>query len=141
MSIIYTEEFMINFLDNLLVSLYKAVLNKEDKILSKNIPMVLKYLGRYCYPNSYTTLVMSAIKNELASFYTYTQAGSIKAFGYLFTGSAEFANQSSHFDRLENMMGEFVFSIKSVVQDSLDLEISEILVQTIIEILDCLLSK
>jgi hypothetical protein len=56
-------------------------------------------------------------------------------------GSAEFANQSSHFDRLENMMGEFVFSIKSVVQDSLDLEISEILVQTIIEILDCLLSK
>jgi len=84
---------------------------------------------------------MSAIKNELASFYTYTQAGAIKAFGYLFAGSAEFATKSSNFDRLENMMGEFVFAIKTVVQDSLDLEISEILVQTIIEILDCLLSK
>jgi len=47
-SIIYTEEFMINFLDNLLVSLYKAVLTKEDKVLNKKIPMIIRYLGRYC---------------------------------------------------------------------------------------------
>jgi len=32
---------------------------------------------------------MSAIKNELASFYSYTSPGSIRGFGYIFAGSIE----------------------------------------------------
>jgi hypothetical protein len=83
-SIIYAEEFMTQFMDNLLVSLYKVVLEKDNKIVMKNVPIILKMLGRYCLPKHYSTLVVSALKNELASFYSYTQAGSIKAIGYLF---------------------------------------------------------
>lgn len=63
---------MTQFLDNLLVALYKVVLEKENKIIMKNVPYILKLLGRYCMPIHYRTLVMSAIKNELASFYSYT---------------------------------------------------------------------
>jgi len=37
-SIIYTEEFMVQFLDNLLVALYKTVLEREDKTIKKNVP-------------------------------------------------------------------------------------------------------
>lgn len=83
-SIIYSEDYMVQFMDNLLVSLYKVILEKENKIIMKNIPIVLTLLGRYCMPSHYRSLVMDAIKNELASFYSYTQAGSIKALGYLF---------------------------------------------------------
>ena len=132
---------MVQYLDNLLVSLYKVVLNKEDKNLQKNIPVVLTYLGRYCNPNTYCNLIMSAIKNELASFYTYTQAGALKSFGYLFTGSCEFAKKSQDYDRLQNLLSEFIFAVKSVVIESLDLELAEILTQTVIEILDYLLLK
>jgi len=91
-SVIYSEEYITQFLDNLLVALYKNVLEKENKIIMKNIPQILKLLGRYCLPSYYRTLIMSAIKNELASFYSYTQAGAIRAFGYLFEGSIEFIN-------------------------------------------------
>jgi hypothetical protein len=37
-------------MDNLLVSLYKVILEKEDKILIKNIPICLRLLGRYVMP-------------------------------------------------------------------------------------------
>jgi len=40
-------------------------------------------------PNNYQTLIMSALKNELASFYSYTQSGATRAFGYLFEGAVE----------------------------------------------------
>lgn len=83
-SVIYSEDYMTQFLDNLLVSFYKVILEKENKIIMKNVPYVLTLLGRYCMPAAYRSLVMSAIRNELASFYTYTQAGSIRALGYLF---------------------------------------------------------
>jgi hypothetical protein len=65
----------------------------------------------------------------------------MKAFGYLFAGSCEFVKEPKHFDRLDNLITEFVFAVQSVVLDSLDLEISEILVQTLIEILDSLIEK
>lgn len=89
-AVIYSEEFMVQFLDNLFVSLYKSVLEKENKIVMKNVPACLRLIGRYCVPLHYRTLIMSAIKNELASFYSYTQPGAIRAFGYLFEGSTEF---------------------------------------------------
>lgn len=59
-------------------------------MVMKNVPAALKLIGRYCVPMHYRTLIMSAIKNELASFYSYTQPGAIRALGYLFEGSCEF---------------------------------------------------
>ena len=98
-------------MDNLLVSLYKVILEKEDKIIIKNIPIALKLLGRYVMPQHYQTLIISAIKNELASFYSYTQAGAIRSFGYLFEGSVELIFEESQFDKVQSILGEFVFVV------------------------------
>ena len=49
---------MTQFLDHLLVSLYKAINEKENKVVMKNVPLILKYLGRYCAPRAYGTLVL-----------------------------------------------------------------------------------
>lgn len=50
---IYTEEFIIQYLDNLLIALYKSVLDKEDKTLIKKIPIILNFLGMYATPKHY----------------------------------------------------------------------------------------
>lgn len=71
-SIIYCEEWMTQFMDNLLVALYKVVLEKSTKNIKNNIELSLKFIGRYCTPKAYQQLIMSALKNELASFYSYT---------------------------------------------------------------------
>jgi len=52
-SILYSEDYMVQFLDNLLVSLYRVILEKENKVVRKNVPLCLKLLGRYCMPNHY----------------------------------------------------------------------------------------
>ena len=71
-------------MDNMLVSLYKQVLETTNKSLKRNIQLILRYIGRYCMPYTYEPLIFPAIKNELAAFYSYTQAGALKAFGFLF---------------------------------------------------------
>jgi len=76
------------------VCLYKVVLDKSNKTITKNIELSVKMLGRYCSAKSYQTLIMSAIKNELASFYSYTQAGAVKCFGLLFEGATELVTQT-----------------------------------------------
>lgn len=63
---------MVQYLDHLLVALYKAILDNENKIVKKNIPLCLEMLGRYCPPKAYSPLIFSAIKNELASYYPHT---------------------------------------------------------------------
>ena len=45
-------------MDHLLVALYKAVLEKENKVVMKNVPLCLKLIGRYCSPKSYGTLIL-----------------------------------------------------------------------------------
>ena len=107
-SVIYSEDYMVQFLDNLLVSLYKVILEKENKTIMTNIPRVLTLLGRYCMPSHYRSLVMDAIKNELASFYSYTQAGSIKALGYLFAGSCELIHKASQFEKVQELLNDFM---------------------------------
>ena len=57
-SIIYTEEFMTQYLDHLLVALYKSIGEKENKVVMKNIPLCVKYLGRYCPPAGYGPLIL-----------------------------------------------------------------------------------
>lgn len=76
-------------MDHLLIAVYKAILNRDNKIVSKYIRTSCRLLGRYVKPSSYSPLVVKAIRNELASFYSYTQSGSIITYGYIFAGSIE----------------------------------------------------
>jgi hypothetical protein len=88
-SICYVEEFMTQYMDHLLIAVYKAILNRENKVVSKHITQSCRLLGRYVKPSSYSPLVVQAIKNELASFYSYTSSGALMTYGYLFAGSIE----------------------------------------------------
>ena len=137
----YTEEFMTQFLDKLLVSMYKVVNSNSNKVLSKNIPLSFKLLGRYCMPYSYEKLVLTAIKNELASQYPYTQAGSLRAFGYLFRGSIELLSESKQLEKVVGLLENFIETVKDYVSEALDLELSEILIYTLIEITESLIEK
>ena len=92
-------------------------------------------------PYSYEQLVLTAIKNELASHYPYTQAGSLKAFGYLFRGSIELLTESQHLEKVVGLLSKFVETVKDYVLDALDLELSEILIQTLNEIVNSLIEK
>ena len=85
---------MTQFLDQLLVAMYKVVNNKENKVIQKNTHLAFKLIGRYCMPYSYEELVLTAVKNELAAHYPYTQAGSLRAFGFLFRGSIDILPES-----------------------------------------------
>ena len=69
--------------------MYKSILNVENKVVARNVPYCYRLLGRYTAAKSYGPLIISAIKNELASVYATTQLGSLKAFGYMFAGSIE----------------------------------------------------
>jgi len=111
--------------------LYKVVLDKQNKTVIRNIELSVKMLGRYCTPQSYRTLIMSAIKNELASFYSYTQAGAVRCFGLLFEGSTELVTKSEQLDRTEELLGEFIHYGKTELVDQLDLELAELLVETL----------
>jgi hypothetical protein len=122
---------MVQFLDNLLVSLYRVVLEKDNKVVKKNVPACLKLLGRYCMPTHYQTLIMSALKNELASFYSYTQSGATRAFGHIFEGAIELIFEESQFEKVQELLGEFIFNIKNTVCEGLDMELAELLCQTI----------
>ena len=62
-SIIYSEDFMVQFMDEMLVGMYKTVLSKTNKVLMKNLPLCFKFLGRYCMPSTYEKLVIPAIAN------------------------------------------------------------------------------
>ena len=88
-SICYVEEFMTQYLDHMLIAIYKSILVIDNKVIQTNIPNSLRLIGRYVVPTSWAPLVIQAIRNELASFYTYTASGSLKAFGYIYAGSIE----------------------------------------------------
>ena len=47
-SIVYSEDYMVQFMDEMLVKMYKVVLSKSNKVLMKNMPICFKFLGRYC---------------------------------------------------------------------------------------------
>lgn len=100
-----------------MVALYKAVLDNGNKVVKKNIPLCLEMLGRYCSPNSYGSLVISAIRNELASFYPHTQAGSLKAFGYILKGTIELLPKGYNLSRIEVVLADFVKAVREIILD------------------------
>lgn len=89
---------MTQYLDHLLIAMYKAILNKENKVVQKNIPHSFRLLGRYVLPKAYHKFVIQAIRNELAGFYQYVQPGSLRAFGHLFAGSIELLQPGQNLD-------------------------------------------
>lgn len=140
-SVIYSEDFMVQFMDEMLVKMYKVVLLKENKVLMKNMPLCFKFIGRYCMPYTYEKLILPAISNELASCFSYTQAGALKGFGYLFYGAVELLPASENLDRVDSLLKSFIKTVKEHVVDALDLELAEILVHSLNEILTILVIK
>ena len=128
-------------MDEMLVAMYKSVLNKKNKVLRENLSRSFKLLGRYCPPSSYESLVMSAIKNDLAAWYPYTQAGSLKAFGLLFHGAIELLPEAKYLDKVQPLLANFVSTVTDYVLDGLDLELGEILIETLDEVIQSLLTK
>lgn len=140
-SIIYTEEFMTQYLDHVLVALYKGIGEKENKTVMKNLPLCLKYIGRYCPPTAYGVLVLQAVRNELASFYPHTQQGALHAFGYLFAGTLDIFPRDESLAKVEVILQDFISSVESHVLDSMDTELADSLVETLKNITDMLIHK
>ena len=140
-SVIYSEDFMVQYMDEMLVKMYKVVLTKSNKVLMKNLPLSFRFLGRYCVPSTYEKLIIPAISNELNSCFSYTQAGAIRGFGFMFRGAVELLPESENFSKVDNLLKSFMKTIKDHVVDCLDLELGEILVQTLNEICSVLQEK
>ncbi|CDW81095.1 UNKNOWN [Stylonychia lemnae] len=139
--IIYTEDFMTQFMDHLLLSLYKAVLDKENKVVMKNIPLCLKLIGRYCAPRTYDNFILQAIRSELQSYLPHTQAGALKAFGYVFYGAVEIIPNDENLDKVDNLLSEFVRSVNEQILDSLDQELADNLIYSLSQIIEILSLK
>lgn len=105
---------MTQFLDHLLVGLYKAALDKENKVVMKNIPQCFRYIGRYCQPKQYATFIYQALRNEIGSFYSFTQMGALKAIGYMMAGTIEAFPEKYSLDnpRFDQCFFEFFDSIE-----------------------------
>lgn len=71
-SIAYVEEFTTQYLDHLMISMYKASLIDNNKTIQNNIITTFRLIGRYCLPKAFADLIIKAIRNELAGFYTFT---------------------------------------------------------------------
>lgn len=121
--------------------MYKAVLRNDNRVIQYNMTTSFRLLGRYVAPKSYSTLIIQAIKNELASFYTYTATGSLKAFGYMFAGSIELMQSGQTLTNVSEMFGEFIKAVKGYVIDSLDIETADYLVETLEVIIFELIKK
>lgn len=130
-SICYVEDFMTQYMDHLLVAMYKAILNKECKTVMKNVPHSFRLLGRYVNPSSYGPLVIQAIRNELASFYSYTSPGSLKSFGYIFSGSIELLISGQDLAHVSDTLRDFIRAIQDTVIESIDIETADHLLETL----------
>lgn len=130
-SICYVEEFMTQYLDHLLISMYKACLIDNNKLIMKNIRQSLRLIGRYCLPKSFSDHVIKAIRNELAGFYTFTGQGSLKAFGHLFAGSIELLQPGMDISRNFDVLKDFINAVKDSVIPSMDIESADSLVETL----------
>jgi hypothetical protein len=84
---------------------------------------------------------MKAIKNELASFYAYTAAGSLKAFGYLFSGSLELLQPGMDLGHAASTFKDFIKAVKESVLDGIDAETADHLLETLETIINEFIKK
>jgi len=139
--VIYTEDFMTQFMDHLLVALYKSVLEKENKTVARNVPLCLRLIGRYCAPRSFGALVLQAVRNELASYYPHTQPGALRAFGHLFFGCVEVFPKDEDLAKVDELLTDFVVAVNDTVMESLDQELADQLIDTLTNIVEVLSLK
>lgn len=132
---------MTQYLDHLLVALYKVVGEKENKVVQKNIPLCLKFLGRYCPPSGYSKLIFQTIRNELAGYLPHTQGGAVHSFGYIFAGAIEIFPRDESLEKLDGLITEFISSIETHVIESLDMELADQLCETLKTIIDMIVLK
>ena len=57
-SIIYSEEYMVQFMDKLFINMYRAILEQKSKKVCKNMPLCFKLMARYSLPKAYQILVI-----------------------------------------------------------------------------------
>ena len=65
----------------------------------------------------------------------------MKAFGYLFHGAIELLPEAKHLEKVQGLLANFVSVVSDYVLDGLDLELGEILIETLDEIIESLLIK
>jgi hypothetical protein len=129
-SICYTEEFVTQYLDHMLIAMYRAILVKNKKIFS-NVTHSLRLIGRYTVAKSYDEIISKAMRNEMASYYTFTQIGSLRCFGYLFAGSIELLQPGQDLASMAQLFANFIKSLKECIIDTLDIESSNYLLETL----------
>jgi hypothetical protein len=140
-SICYVEDFMTQYLDHLLLSMYKASLIDNNKLIQKNITTTFRMIGRYCLPKSYNELIVKAIRNELAGFYSFTAQGSLKSYGHLFAGSIELLQPGMDLSRVYDTLRDFVTAVKETVVPSIDIESANYLLESLEAIITEVLKK
>ena len=129
-SICYTEEFVTQYLDHMLIAMYRAILVK-NKTIFKNVTHSLRLIGRYTVAKSYDEMLGKALRNEMASYYTFTQIGSLRCFGYLFAGSIELLQPGQDLASTAQLFANFIKSVKECVIETLDIESSNYLLETL----------
>lgn len=92
-------------------------------------------------PKSYGDLIIKAIRNELAGFYTFTAQGSLKSFGYLFEGTVEVLQPDMDLGRIYDTFENFIKAVKDTVIPSLDIESANGLVESLGVIIAALIKK
>jgi hypothetical protein len=101
----------------------------------------LKFLGRYCPPSGYSTLILQAIRNELAGFLPHTQGGALHAFGYILAGTIEIFPRDENLAKVEAVINDFIKAVETHVIDSLDMELADSLCETLKTIIEMLVIK
>lgn len=130
-SVSYVEEYMTQYMDHLLVAMYKAILRKDSQKIVDRVSETFRLLGRYVQPTAYMVFVVKAMSNQLASFYAYTAPGSLRAVGYLLAGSIELLQPGQDLAHMVESMEQLVDTIKVCVIDSLDIETADHLIETL----------
>ena len=137
--IVYTEDYVMQYLDHLLLSLYKAILEKEDMELKAKLEISAKLLGRYCPSKTYVPFFFSAISGEYT--YAWSQVGALKTFGCILSGAIEVIPKDKDIGTVEDCLTRIFDAIEEHLIEPLDFELAEILVETLTRIFDALLSK
>jgi len=92
-SVIYSEDAVIEFLDQILFSLARELVknkpNKQNMPILEPIYKTLKILGRFCDFDSIANLIFPTLLGDLNANYAEIQRGSLMCFRYLVEGHLE----------------------------------------------------
>ena len=137
--VIYTEDYITQYLDHLLLSLYKAILEKEDTDLREKLEISCKLLGRYWLPKVYCKFLFTALSGGYTS--PWAQVGALKIFGCLAEGSIEVIPKGADLTQIDECFQRIFDAIEYNLIEPLDFELSEMLVDSLTRIFNKLLNK